>query len=585
MKKSRLYVKKSGLKTKIGSKKNVSGKLPKIFWFIYPVIFILFIQSLAYGSLAKGFVNTLVNPYYFFLTYILTIGFSFILWLFFENRWVSFTILNILGFILALGNRFTIPSGETGLALNNISIFKELNLIENANTSNFIPFIIMLLFFIPILYFIIYLMYPWKHGLKYRKLVAVGSFLVFLIFSQIIVPFISTPKNELSNVNKLGVILFFNNGVFNRENIKYPDESQVNEIMEQVDVKQNQPITKPNIIMVQLTNFVDISRIMDVENDPLINYHNSFNEASKYIVDVSAEDSISLNVEFEVLAGLPIEFHPNELQVRASNTTDGTISLGGILAKQNYRSVSILPYPEGERTEFYKKLSFDQYISSEDSEIGITKNIIEKTKTELEKAVENNKPVFIYTHFNMLKKSYEDNDINQYLNDLKLLDDQIGLLRDTIAASKEPMILMFYSDNLPDLGTDNKIYYDSGYLKNSDLSLEIKGKLNAGDMMLWNNYNQGYNYQSGEVFDLSSIPFLLLSEGDFSMPNYLHYFKYLKDEKGLSKISANYIELNKVLFSNNTNEYKELSKEFGIVVKDVLGPYKYVEGDLKLWSK
>jgi len=101
--------------------------------------------------------------------------------------------------------------------------------------------------------------------------------------------------------------------------------------------------------MVQLTNFIDITKLMEVQADPLINYHNSFNDASKYIVDLSTKQKDNLNVEFEVLAGLPVEFHPKELQVRASNTAEGTISVGGILSKKNYRSLSILPYPKKER--------------------------------------------------------------------------------------------------------------------------------------------------------------------------------------------------------------------------------------------
>jgi len=337
--------------------------------------------------------------------------------------------------------------------------------------------------------------------------------------------------------------------------------------------------------MVQLTNFIDITKLMEVQADPLINYHNSFNDASKYIVDLSTKQKDNLNVEFEVLAGLPVEFHPKELQVRASNTAEGTISVGGILSKKNYRSLSILPYPKKERDEFYKKLSFDDYISSEDLGLGSTKAIINRIEKEIEKSVEKKKPVFIYTHLNILNKKYTDKDLNNYLNDLKLLDEQIALLKKAVVESKEPTILLFYSDNLPELGIDNKLYYDLGYLKSSDLPIEIKSKLNTGEILLWNNYNQGYNYQAGSTFDLCNIPFLILDESKFSMPNYLQYFKYLKDKKGLSKIAADYIELNNVLFANNTDEYKTLSEEFSIVIKDILGPYKYIEGDAKSWSK
>ncbi|MDD2371807.1 MAG: hypothetical protein PHQ32_07405 [Firmicutes bacterium] len=577
MRKNIGYVKKTRLKTKTGRKRRINGNLPKALWFIYPVIYIFFIQSLSFASLIKGFINTLVNPYYFVLTYLLVVGFSFVLWLFFENRWISFSVLNGLGLILALGNRFTIPKGETGLAINNIGIFKELGLIQSASLISFTPFIIMILFFLPILYLLIYFMYQWKQGLKYRQIAAIGSLLIFLFISQLIIPLISSSKNSLSNVDKLGVILFFNNGVFSKNNIKYPDEISVKEIIEKVDLKTNEPITKPNIIMVQLTNFVDISRIESLDTDPLNNYHNTFNEASTYSVDLSAKDNNNLNIEFEVLAGLPVEFHPNELQVRAGNTSLGTISLGSILSEQGYASESILPYSSDDRAEFYEKLGFDDYIGSEDLGDGAIKDILAEIKVKLDKSVDTNKPVFIYTHFNLLQSNYEDVDTDQYINDLKLLDAQIADLKKTILESKEPTILMFYSDELPTLGIDNKIYYDSGYLKSTDSKLEIEKKLNTGDILLWDNYNEGASYQNGDTFDLCSIPFLLLNKCGLSMPNYLQYFQYLKDEEGLSRISSDYLEINKVIFANNTNEYRNISKEFSIVIKDVLGPYKYIE--------
>lgn len=69
------------------------------------------------------------------------------------------------------------------------------------------------------------------------------------------------------------------------------------------------------------------------------------------------------------------------------------------------------------------------------------------------------------------------------------------------------------------------------------------------------------------------------------MPNYLQYFHYLKDKIKLSRISSDYLEIGNVLFANDTEEYKSLSKEFAVIIKDILGPYKYVEENLKLWSK
>ncbi len=585
MRKNIGYVKKARLRTKPGSKRKVNGNLPKVLWFIYPAIYIFIIQFLGFGSVIKGFVNTLMNPYTFFLSYLIITGFSFVLWLFFENRWVSFSVLNVIGVIIALGNRFTITQGETGLALNNLGIFNELGLIQNANISTFIPFIIMLLLFMPLLYVCIYFMYQWKVGLKFRKIVATVAFLVFMIFSQLIVPLISTSRTTLSNIDKLGVIVFFNNGFFGKDNIKYPDKDEIAKIMEKVEIEKDQPITKPNIILLQLNNFVDLGRIMNSKVDALNNYNNTYTEASKFIVDLSTKQNDNLNIEFEVLAGLPVEFNPNESQVRASNTREGTISLGGILSKQGYDSLSILPYEKNDRNDFYKKLSFDKFISKDDLGQGTSTDVLTEIKNQLTISIEKNKPVFIYSHLNVLENKYEENTIDRYLQDLKTLDDQLAILYQIILDTKEPTIVLLYSDNLPTLGVENKIYYDLGYLDAQDSKMELNQKVNSGDLMIWDNYNQGSNYTNGETFDLCSIPYLLLSEVDYPMPNYLQYFQYLKDEMKMSRISSDYLEISNVLFANDTDEYISLTKEFSVIIKDILGPYKYVEENLKLWSK
>ena len=585
MRKNIGYVKKTRLKTKAGNSRKIKGNLPKALWFIYPALYIFIIQFLAFGSVIKGFLNSVMNPYTFLLSYLIITGFSLVLWLFFENRWVSFSVLNLFGIIIALGNRFTIPQGETGLAFNNLGIFNELGLIQNANISTFIPFIIMLVIFVPVLYICIYFMHQWKVGLKYRKTVAAVAFIVFMIFSQLIVPFISTSRTSLVNIDKLGVIVFFNNGFFGKDNIKYPDKSEIDAIMEKVEIKKDQPITKPNIIMLQLTNFVDIERVMNRKVDALNNYNNTFTEASRFILDLSAKQSDNLNTEFEVLAGLPVEFHPNEFQVRAGNTSEGTISLGGILSKQGYDSLSILPYAKNDRNDFYKKLSFDKFISEEDLGKGTSTEVLSEIKKQLTNSTEKNKPVFIYSHLNVLDSKYEENTIDKYLQDLKLLDDQLAVLYQIVLDTKEPTIVLLYTNNLPILGVENKLYYDSGYFETQDSNMELKQKVNSGDLMIWDNYNQGSNYANGETFDLCSIPYLLLSEVDYPMPNYLQYFQYLKDNMRLSRISSDYLELSNVLFAKDTDEYKSLTKELSVIVKDILGPYKHVEENLKLWSK
>lgn len=576
------YVKKSKLNKKKKSQHKIGISYGKFIWIIYPILLILFIEILSHASLIPGIIFPFTNFFNFLLTFILVVWIGIGLYILFENKWISLNILNIIVFIIALGSRITIYNTDNGLALNNLGIFNNLNLLESTPGSVYIIFFILAIIFFLILNILIYFMYSWSLGLKHKLPIVLGVFLTFMIFSQLIAPKITSTQTKGFDVNTNGVLLFFNNGIFQNNFIQYPSQSEVLNIRENLNIEEKSTEIKPNIILVQLPYFIDLTEITELENDPLTNYHNIFNEGVNFYTDISIKEQEGLNSEFEVLTGLPDDWYPYEVQVRGDNLPEDTINIASILKADGYYTASILPKSktESKREEFYEKLGFDKTILKEDLSADSPEVILDNIRETL--ADSENYPIFINTSLKVLQSDYENDPLNNYQNDLKILDGYIGELKEIIGLNTTPTVIVFYSGKLPTLGTENSLYKDLGYI-NNEKNLELLRKMNRGFAMIWNNYNKASNVKTGEIVDLSQLASVSLNYAEVNMPDYFYYFKNLNTDEGIEGYNTNYLAKEGILYSNETQIYKNYTNDINIVVKDILGPNKYFEKSKSKW--
>lgn len=497
-----------------------------------------------------------------------------ILCILFENKWVSFNILNILLFIIALGSRITIYGTDTGLALNKIRIFNELKLLENTPGSAYLVFFLSALIFLVFLNLLIYFIPGWSLGIKYRLIIALVGFLLFIFFAQGLVPKITNPGSKGFSVYTQGVLLFFNNGIFQNNFIQYPSKKEVLNIKKELHFEKKNIEIKPNIIFVKLPYFIDITKIVKLESDSLNNYNNMLNEGVNFYTDISIKEKNSLNLEFEILTGLPDDGYPYEVQVRGDNLPENTISIARVLKENGYHTVSILPESRKDvkREQFYEKLGFEEAIFKEDVNDGDTETMLEKIRSIM---AENKEPhIFINTSLNIFKSKYEN--IEGYLSDLRILDSYIVKLKNVISANAIPTVIVLYSGQLPDLGRHGSLYKDLGYIKN-ETDIELIRKLNRGYGLIWNNYNNESNIKDGATLDLSQLSSSVFNYIKISMPDYFYFFNNLNIENGVDGYNINYLAKNGVLYSKKTTTYKEYIEKINILVKDILGPNKYFE--------
>lgn len=566
-------------KTKIRRGREVQGKKSSVkqgtaLWLAYPAVFVLLSQALAYGSLAAPFRLLGRSLMEFLLTAILVAFSASLLWFLTRSRWIAFSTLHVLLVLITLGNRITLSVADTGLAFGNLGIFNELKLLEQADPGIYPAYLLLLLPGLALLNFLVYKMPPWREVVKYRIPAGLLMVLLFLLYSRVLVPAWTLKEEEVATAEKLGVLLFFNNGIREKGNILYPDKEEILALYEDIQTEERVNSAKADILLLEIPGLL-LPEDLGYQGEELIPaLRGILGEGTLYPTDLSVSGSKGLGTAFEALTGLPGEFHPGGERIKGSMIAPDTISLASILSGQGYDRSAVIP-ESGTRDQqqlFFPSLGFSETFFQEDFEdrelTAVIGNILE----------EGEKPDFIYARLTGLEGDYSTRALGSYYQDLRALDQKILALKEKISGTLRPSIIVVYSGSIPAL--------EEGLLTEKLASgrsgLEKEQALQQGRMILWNNFNRKAPYPQGEETDLFQLGEILLTYGNIEMPRYFYYMASLKDEK-ISAFGTGYLKKGGILFGVNTPEYLDVERELVMIIKDVLGPNRYGEGNPARW--
>lgn len=561
-------------------------------WALYPFLLVFFIEALTRGNIIWAFSFIFIEPFYFLLSAVLVLLFSYFLWGIIGNKWISYTILNAIVFFLALVSRIKFAILGTGITLSDIEIFKEDNLFEKINYDIMASFILILIFALSILYGLIFLMHSFNIGWEKRISSSLMVWVVLVVFTQLIIPRILSLGTEIFSVETLGTIIYFNDNFYLKNGLKPPTQEEVAKVFNGNDKsKEKKNDLQPNVIMVQVSNFWDLTlRENNDIKDPLINYRKLLNEGQGYELDTTNMEYSNLNGEYEALTGLSIEKYPCHGQVRGSFIKKPVMSLASIFRNNGYDSHSIIGIKgaDNKRKAFYQNLGFNSFIDLEDfikeKDISIANSlIIEEISNVLNK--NHDKSQFIFTHFEGTKSSYttgtEKEIMNEYLEDLKKIDNSIKEMFDMVRKTNKRTIIVFYSEKLPVLGKGNKLYETLGYIDFKD-SIEKKIKMNKGFAFIWNNYTKStIGKEQIEYIDLTLLPETLLTFGEFNMPNYFNYLNQIRTKEKIEAFTSTYLIKDKKIFKKNSHIFNQLSKNLKILNNDIFSNKYCIEN--KKW--
>ena len=368
----------------------------------------------------------------------------------------------------------------------------------------------------------------------------------------------------------------------------------------------NQSNETPNIIILQLESVIDPMRIEGVKfsKDPIENIRKASQKYTSGNISVPTFGGGTARTEFEVFTGINMDYlSPGEIPHNSILKKDAIESLAYILDDDKYENTLIHNY-EGSfygRNKAYENLGIQRYIPLEymyDVEypyVWPSDNLILNNIKNTLEYTDKRDLIFglaVQTHGSYSNEyqnadskvkvtgKYEQNKLNQiqdFIDDLVMVDNMVGNLVEYVENLDEPTILAVYSDHLPSLDLVNenieeKEKYTTEYficdnmgLKKEDknieayeLSTEILNKINMeGGVM--NKFHNAYKNKPDYNKNLELIQYDIIS-GNKYIYNDKKIYQKTNIKLGIEDISIEDIKLESDKIIVTGKGFNEFSK-------------------------
>lgn len=461
------------------------------------------VQSFECKSVIAGFAFIFRNTYFYIINYLI-VFLTYSVLFFCKKRLVLISLISILWCILGLSNYIVMLYRAMPIAAIDFVIM--------TTTRDIIPhylsIIHMILIVLAILIGISLFIYLYVKSNKYKGTLVqrVGPFictsiiLVVFLFGGAYTGTLKVSYNDVTAAyDENGFVYCFSSSLFVRGIPKPTDYSSeyINTITEKYKDIKSEKTETPNIIVIQLESFMDVSKYSHytLENDPIPNFHKICSEFGESSVAVPSNGGGTVNTEFEILTGMNLEYFGTIEYPYTTVLKDTTCeSAAYILGEYGYTSHAIHNHTGVfyARNQVYPNLGFDNFIPIEfmqyektDTGWASDKAIYENIITSLQ-STPGKDFVFAVTvqgHGAYLTEDnpnnpFKVNDRNQlspsefkkacmfehYCSLLNETDKVIGNIYDYIMNSDEDFIVILYGDHLPSLEINPEDYeYNSGY--------------------------------------------------------------------------------------------------------------------------
>ncbi len=324
-------------------------------------------------------------------------------------------------------------------------------------------------------------------------LLAVGAYSLTVVGHE------DTRDETFSNIaeayNTYGFVYCFTTGAVDRGVSKpeYYSRPSVNWLVGNLEETENAP-GRPNIIMVQLESFFDVSYLDDVEYDenPIPNFTRLKDSCTSGFLIVPSVGAGTANTEFEVLSGMSLDFFGmGEYPYKTILREEACETVARDLATLGYTSTAIHNNTGTfyGRNEVFAQLGFDYFVPIEYMDnvdynpIGWCRDEI--LTGEIIKALDATQGRdFVFTitvqGHGKYQRGVDSEDMEKldvtwatdpeeegalayYMSQLRETDEFIGELVDALTRRAEPTVLVLYGDHLPSFSIGSE------QLKNGDI--------------------------------------------------------------------------------------------------------------------
>ncbi|MBQ9000078.1 MAG: LTA synthase family protein [Clostridium sp.] len=462
------------------------------------------------------------------------------IFLLFDYGIILYYLYNAIWLILSLVNSILVKTRGTPLTKYDLYMTKEgLELskeyLSSGDLRNYI-FIIMTILLLMFLFII---------KSKKSKKINLSNWGISLLLCTCLLNVFSVDTTN-KDASDIGFVNYFFNNIKSQD-AKKPlnyNKDIIDEIKNNIEDgynendKDNKNI-KPNIIAVQLESFFDPKTLTSVElNQNPIPYFDELREKFSHgYVNVPAFGGGTIRSEFEFLTAINLDAFTEGVMPNNTFLRHKEVSNIPYLLKNIGYSTHFLHNYIGDfyrRNEAYKSLGFDTFTSQElmpdssSNPLSIKESKDEVFIRDISNIITNEKDsTFIFAATAQLHSPYDSDDVtnkndiyateiyptralrevNNYVNEIKTVDDVIKGLVEELETINEPTIAIFYSDHLPymDLPYGDDLYSvpyvvwdnigldrDIKNIELSDLMLDYLVKTNIDIGNLTNLYKKYY---------------------------------------------------------------------------------------------
>ncbi len=594
---------------------------------LLPIVLTLVVEMLSRNSFLAGFQFLFQSPIPF-LVNALMIASTVFLALIFKRRFFVYLIVSAFWVVLGVVNRQILMKRVTPLTGTDIFMVKTGFRIVGKYYS---PFTVILWIVLAVA-LIALLVAVWIKGPKVQGKIRrvrnaiIWAAMVAVMFIAISVSIdtgkIASNFNNLPNAYKAyGFTYCFMNSVFDNGVRKPSDYSSANIVdlveemeQEETDIAQVTDET-PNIIIIQLESFFDITRMKNLRfsDDPIPNFRRLREQYNGGYISVPSIGAGTSNTEFEVLTGMNLEdFGAGEIPYKGILLKETCESMAYDLSANGYKTHALHNNDATfyQRHTVYPNLGFDTFTSMEYMYLTpadfTPKNWVkDRVLTEHIADCLDDTPKgvdFVFTVSVEGHGSYPDQYVpgmnsirvtsaetgepdyprQYYTNLIYDMDRFIAELVQMLTKRGEPTILFMYGDHLPSLS-----------LEQEDMS---DGDLMQTDYLVWNNMELDLDFGNLETYQV--LPKLLGALGIKTGVINNYHQTHIGDEKEIYLKGLQNLEYD-MLYGDRSSlgdagMYVAKDTKFG--VKDVsisniytreLGEdtYVYVEGEnFTKWS-
>ena len=465
--------------------------------FILAVVEDVILEILGRRSFVGAVKFIVHSPLIFFINILIIFG-SLLLGLLFRKRLFFVFIFGFLWFVMGFINFILLGYRITPFSAIDFLMAMDVISMMDIYFSKFQQILIFV--GIGVAVFFVIMLYIWtpkiigKVNRLVNFLVAVGVFMLIYVLTTTAtrLGIISDDFSNLGNAYRdYGFAYCFSNSIIDI-GISKPDnysEEEVDGLVERVDsdyqiyLRNRGRKQTPNIIIIQLESFMDISRMQGIHTDidSVPNFNKFMEEYPSGFLTVPSIGAGTANVECEVITGMRTSmFGAGEYPYKTVLTDTPCESLAQILGRQGYTSFAMHNNKAYfySRHEVYNELGFDYFVSQEYmphlsyTSAGWAKDydLVDEIKKCLDHTETDDDFIHCISvqghgkypedavntveHVHVTRDDGDtvlENQYGYYVNMCYEMDEMIGMLKDMLDERGEDYVLFIYGDHLPSI--------------------------------------------------------------------------------------------------------------------------------------